>query len=142
MNVYLASRFSRIEEMREYAEQLASHGIGVTSRWIRGGHEMPAGATGFSADEWDRFAIEDIEDIQNADVFVTFTEHPGAPGRARGGRHVEYGIALALHTPIIIIGPRENVFHWIQSPSIRVVDRWDQAFDILRGVYDEGAGAW
>lgn len=31
----------------------------------------------------------------------------------RGGRHVEFGIALEREIPIFVIGPRENIFHYM-----------------------------
>jgi hypothetical protein len=69
------------------------------------------------------FAEDDIEDIEACDVFVAFTAPP--PQSGRGGRHVETGYAYALHrdrqfwdgeagdltTPLVIVGPAENIFH-------------------------------
>ena len=40
------------------------------------------------------FALEDYADVSAADIVVSFTEAPGS-GAARGGRHVEFGLALA-----------------------------------------------
>jgi hypothetical protein len=61
-----------------------------------------------------------------ADVLMAFTEFPGqTPGRARGGRHVEFGIAFAKEKRLMIVGPRENIFHWL--PSVEVYPDFEQA---------------
>lgn len=47
-----------------------------------------------------------------------------AAGRAsRGGRHVEFGMALALGKRVIVVGPRENVFHLL--PEVEVHVNWN-----------------
>lgn len=43
---------------------------------------------------------------------ISFTEPPRS-GASRGGRHVEYGIALARGVRVIVVGFRENIFHWL-----------------------------
>lgn len=43
---------------------------------------------------------------------------------SRGGRHVEFGMALALAKRCIVIGPRENVFHLL--PQVEQYDSWEQ----------------
>ncbi len=108
--VYLAARYVRRDEMVGHARELTVMGYEVTSRWINGSHELgdhPAAA------ERARLALEDYGDLERADIVLCFTEEPRArleqPGR--GGRHVEMGIALALGKRVVLIGPRENVFH-------------------------------
>lgn len=121
--VYLAARFSLRSWMQACAADLmADLGIETTSRWIDGHGDDK---DDFTPAELAVFADEDIEDIRRADVFVTFTTHEGV-GYTSGGRHVEFGIALILGKPIIIIGPRENVFHELAetSPQITHVETW------------------
>lgn len=143
MIVYLAARFSRREELRSYAKalDLASGGrTSVNSRWLFTNHEW-AGQDDSAIPPLEavRFADEDLEDIRNCDVVVCFTDPPrSAP--SRGGRHVEYGYTLALNTPVIVVGHRENVFYTLdhsKESSIRTnvlfVDDWEDARDeILR----------
>jgi hypothetical protein len=101
MRVYLAARYSRREEMELVASRLADHGIGVTSRWIRGLHDgLPA----------DVCANDDVEDVIESSVVIAFTEPEGSP-HSRGGRHVEAGMALAYCKPLIVVGPEENIFY-------------------------------
>jgi len=48
---------------------------------------------------------------------ITFTETPRS-SNSRGGRHVEFGIALGMRKRAVVIGPRENVFHCLPFPYI------------------------
>ena len=100
--LYLASRWGRREELRRYAAHAISLGHTVTSRWLFE-HEAETNLV--------KYALEDWRDVERGDGIVLFTEAPDAPGRARGGRHVEFGIALALEKELHIVGPKENVFH-------------------------------
>jgi nucleoside 2-deoxyribosyltransferase len=120
--VYLASRFSRIEEMRQRSADLAEMGIVVTSRWIRGGHEWDGiDDEEIPIEEAARFAREDLEDIDRADMVICFTEPPRSSA-SRGGRHVELGYALGKK-PIVIVGYRENVFCTL--PEVTFFPQWD-----------------
>lgn len=120
MKIYLASRYSRLSELKIYANRLEVLGHYVTSRWLNGTHQLHP-----NADKIDKiteqvpieakpFAQDDVADVQRADMLVLFTESPNSPVN-RGGRHVEFGIALALHKRIVIVGPRENVFHCLSE---------------------------
>ena len=113
MNIYLAARYARREEINSYAAELRDDGHIITSRWLEGGHEaetyeLKSGKT-LSKTGW-KFAIEDLQDLERADCLISFTESPDSP-YGRGGRHVEFGWALATTKRVIIVGPRENVFH-------------------------------
>lgn len=112
MKIYLAARYSRHPEMRSHAADLTRLGHEVTSRWILGDHELLSRGQS-DADPWAiRWATEDWEDLQAAALVISFTEAPGPiPGRGRGGRHVEFGAALALGKQCVVVGARENVFH-------------------------------
>jgi hypothetical protein len=52
-----------------------------------------------------------VEDVKRADCLISFTEDLTVPNTSRGGRHVEFGLALALAKLCYIVGPVENVFH-------------------------------
>lgn len=130
MNVYLAARYSRYPEMQEYARQLILCGHEVTARWILGDHELRSDGQS-DADEWAvRWAQEDWDDLMAADVVIAFTEAPGSiVGRARGGRHVELGAALAANKAVCIVGPRENVFHHL--PQVGQFNYWQECLSAL-----------
>jgi hypothetical protein len=127
---YLVARYARNAEMYVYARDLQKVNIGVTSSWVLGDHEDRSEGKSNTSFWLRYFGEEDYNDVLNANVFVTFSEHPGAPGRQRGGRHVEFGIALALDKPIIVIGPQENIFHHL--PQITHVETWIEALELLK----------
>ena len=128
MKVYLAGRYSRRDELYDYARQLRAHGVDVTSRWLNGEHQWSGdtddGVTVQNYQEAERFAREDLEDLDAADMIVCFTESPRTSA-SRGGRHVEMGYALASLKEVMIVGPRENVFYTL--PEFVHHDSWTTA---------------
>jgi nucleoside 2-deoxyribosyltransferase len=129
VKVYLAARFSRANELLTYKADLERHGIEVTSRWLLGGHEWAGtddDALPLAIGE--HFAQEDLEDLIRADVVVCFTEAPRS-GPSRGGRHVEYGYALAMNKEILVVGHRENVFYCLDW--VRFHETWESALERL-----------
>lgn len=123
--IYLAARYSRRDELRGYAGLLAERGYQITARWLYGTHEIVDGRSVEAAHK-DRikFAIEDYNDVQIADTVISFTEPEGnIQGRGRGGRHAEFGIALALKKRCVVIGFRENVFHSL--PEVHFYETWE-----------------
>lgn len=129
--VYLAARYSRREEMLTVREDLAAADYVVTSRWVNGAHQAESGTehTPAEVELMARFAAEDLEDLRAADYFVSFQETPRRPSTNRGGRHVEFGYALAIGKPIICVGPLEHVFTAL--PSVYWFENWRGAFDYL-----------
>lgn len=129
MKIYLASRYSRAPELREIRRQLEMMGHEVTSRWLNGGHEIKPGGSDQAADEErERFAIEDWADMEGADCVISFTEEPRQTN-TRGGRHVEFGGAVALGKRCIVIGWQENVFHHL--PQVEFFADWQKASPTL-----------
>ena len=120
---YLASRYSRHVELQKYAKDLITLGYKVTSRWLWGNHQIDDKGLSVEAqrEERERFAREDWEDLIEADICISFTETPRSTN-SRGGRHVEFGMALGLAMPCFVIGPRENVFHCLEA--IKVYENW------------------
>jgi nucleoside 2-deoxyribosyltransferase len=104
LKVYLAAQFKQINEMRKYAEELRAEGIEIVSRWLEEKVSPNISLKEMTPDECKRTAEVDLEDIQNADVFVLFTVDPDEPTK-RGGRHFESGVAFALGKPTIFVGP-------------------------------------
>lgn len=108
--IYLAARYPRRYELIEHADKLIKAGYDITSKWIYGQEE---GMT------YREIAVMDIEDVDAADVVMSFTEI-GSPPHVRGGRHVEFGYGLAKGKQCVTIGEWENVFHYY--PSVVVYD--------------------
>lgn len=139
MRIYLAARYSRRLELCQYRDQLRALGHAVQARWLDGGHQIdeqgiPIGERGESLVESGcdlqaallraKFASDDWEDVSRADLVINFTDPPRSTAN-RGGRHVEFGIALALRTRVIVVGYRENIFHWL--PRVEFCSTWSDA---------------
>lgn len=125
MRIYLAARYSRHPEMRELGTKLNRAGFDITSRWIGGNHELRD--AGQEEAERVRFAAENFEDITKSDCIISFTETPDSAREAarpsKGGRHAEFGIGLAFNKRMILVGPREHIFHWL--PNVEVYPDFD-----------------
>jgi len=138
MKVYLAARYGRRLELLEYARQLEQRGIAVTSQLLS--EDSPSEAEAFCRCGPLRWALQGLEDVTAADTLILFSEPPAEPvaGAERGGRHVEFGIALALGMRCVVVGPRENVFHHLDAagsllPSVEVYATWEEARHVLIG---------
>lgn len=143
MKIYLAARYSRREELAEYRSELETLGHNVQARWLDGKHQLsdagtPIGDQGEHLVEGvddgstnvenaklrQKFAQDDWEDVNAAALVISFTEPPRSKAN-RGGRHVEFGIALANKARVIVVGHRENIFHWL--PVVEFFDTWPEA---------------
>lgn len=146
MIIYLASRYSRREELCGYREQIRGLGHRVDAVWLNGEHQIsnegtPIGEQGERLVEGDdgsdseraaalrqKFAQEDFRDVMMSDLLIAFTEPPRSSA-SRGGRHVELGIALGMMKRVWIVGPRENIFCWLED--VRHFETWDECFSKL-----------
>ena len=139
MRIYLASRYSRREELKRYREDLHEAGHIVTSRWLNGDHEVHKASLDEERSQAEQgFAIEDRDDVLYSDLVISFTEKPRSEN-SRGGRHVEYGIAIGANIPNWIVGPRENVFHLL--PDVFVFSDWKFALQAIRAGICERSGS-
>lgn len=146
--VYFASRYSRREELVGYAADLTALGWEVQARWLAGEHQW-GGAAAAAAKQYEvdgvtppeavRFAIDDWEDLTRADLMIHFPEdlrgvaHPTTGqlvSAARGGNHVEFGIALGRNIPVITVGFRQNVFHLL--PQVTFFPTWAELLDAFQ----------
>jgi nucleoside 2-deoxyribosyltransferase len=116
MKIYIAARFSRRPECNELARAPKAQGHTITSRWVKpdSNQVTPTGLSEQAPDaERERFAVDDCHDVQACDMLVSLQEEPRSNGR--GGRHIEFGYALALGKALCCIGPRETVFHHLPN---------------------------
>lgn len=132
-SVYLAARFSKQEELKGYRDLFLQQNIGVTSTWLEQDPDKTAPNGGNQLDETGdtetrtKHAIQDLVDVRRADGLVFFSEPQLA---RRGGRHVEFGYALALGKPIYVVGGFENIFHY--TPGIR---HFDTVQDVVQDIH-------
>jgi hypothetical protein len=115
VKVYVASRFERQAELRGYAAELKAMGHTITSRWLT--EETAEG-------DLDKLLVNgrnDMADVKACELLVVFTHE----GLARGGMHVEFGMALAWAKRVIVVGPRSTIFHHL--PFVMHFDDWAAA---------------
>lgn len=122
--VYLCARYGRREEMQVLAARMRAMGLVVTARWVEGNNA--------DADA----AQMDWDDLRAADMLFTFTERQDDPAWnpswGRGGRHVEFGMAVERRMRIVIVGPVENVFH--NLPGLARFSDVEAALDYVVGL--------
>lgn len=131
MRYYFAGRYSRHAELARYRDQLVLlPNTEVTSRWIDchdGELEASYTPEALAADPagcW-KHGAADLADLLTADAIVSFT---GDGGGGKGGRHIEHGVAMHMWRRLepgfrlIVVGPRENIFHC--HPATEVYPDW------------------
>ena len=79
-SAYLASRWSRIKELRSYAVRLQDLGIEITSRWI---YRDEPNVVDLESDEAETVAVEDLQDVLRADACILFAETSAYPNAGR-----------------------------------------------------------
>lgn len=130
MKVYIAAPFQFKSDARARKQELEAAGIVVTSRWIDEETSVGFG----TPDENRAFALMDLDDVRAADVLVLLNP-PGFEQKGTGGRHVEFGAALAMGMSCVILGLRSNVFHY--DELVLAVDYGTPHLaDDIRGAYD------
>jgi nucleoside 2-deoxyribosyltransferase len=80
--------------------------------------------------EHQAYALQDVEDVKAADVLVFWTD----PTKAivRGGRHAEFGMAVILGIPILVVGKEhENIFHYLSD-----VTHFETWYDVREKLYE------
>ena len=110
---YFAAQYARLPEIACLAKRAEQAGLTITSRWLAQDPGIPYAG---DSDEVDgaNFAERDLEDVLVADGLLFFAEDSQA-NVPRGGRHVEFGFALALAKTMEVIGPKENIFHLLSD---------------------------
>ena len=123
MKIYLACKFERRPVMRPIRDLLWKMGHEVVSTWIdevMRPEVMPTDV--FNK----KLALKDAAQIESADLFILDTEVPSE----RGGKEVEYGLALGRFQRVVIyiVGPARNVFHQLCD---RRFDTWAECIKAL-----------
>lgn len=118
MRLYLCGSYDRRQEFLSYAAGLRALGHEIMSRWLEGNDDLSP----------ERQASMDATDVLLSDCLITFT-YPEGEGPSRGGRHVEFGIAWYTKKRLVVVGPRENIFH--HFPEVEVYPDWPTAFAVL-----------
>jgi hypothetical protein len=120
MKFYLASRWARRDELRCYRDVMERFGYEVTSRWL-----APDGQVEVSA-------VHDVEDVRAATALILFTNPPDVMPPPSGA-HVEFGLAMAQHKHLAVVGPIMNVFHTL--PEVQRFEDWDDIWTHILADY-------
>ena len=111
MNIYLAGCMGVQLELRGEAEKLQAQGHTIVSDWLYDNHPFtPGGIQEVNDWVYREMGEANFQDLSYADVVVVFNRKEQ---ECAGGHHVELGIALGLHLPILLIGERQNPFHYV-----------------------------
>jgi nucleoside 2-deoxyribosyltransferase len=111
MKVYLAARFEQKREIKALVPLLQENGLQVQARWL----DEEISPTSQLSDLTPAYCTEqaqvDLDDIKACDIFVLFADEVAKT--TRGGKHVEFGVALAQGKRVIVVGSPENIFHYL-----------------------------
>lgn len=123
MKIYIAGQYKRRGELAAHAEQLEELGHQCTSSWLKKSdneeHE-------FGLKPVEQHAQQDLWDIDDADAILVFGDGEGT--LTRGGKHVEWGYALAHQLEMWIVGEGETIFH---SLADEIFEDWDEFVEYL-----------
>lgn len=118
---YLAGKYSDRELLQGYASILRANGFYVNAEWLEGCHEERSDKAQL------KYAQADLNDIRNSTRFVMVqNEQPSA------GRNFEMGYAHAQGKPLVVIGPRTSVFHYLTPKQY---DTFEDFITALREEY-------
>ena len=123
MRAYLAAAYGRKQEIQAAAAYLELKGMEIISDWHQELYAPGIDMRTLTGAIIRGLAEKDLEQLADCDTMVFFAE-PQTQQPPRGGRHVEFGIALALGKRIVVVGERENIFHHL--PGITTVDSIEQ----------------
>jgi nucleoside 2-deoxyribosyltransferase len=125
MILYLAARYSRKDEIREYAKRFENAGHQVSATWFDEPHDGQVTMAEVCVNLLQTYAQRDFDEIKQANAIVFYSETDQTMNK-RGGRHVEFGYALGLGKRIIVVGPKENIFHYLP-----VVEHFSDMDDVV-----------
>lgn len=120
--VYLSAPFSQREYLvSEVVPWLRQHGYEVTSHWLKETNEhgfelaqaiVDKNVNDEQASEMNAMAQRDLQDIIDAEIFIRFAlpfKH------MTGSRYVEFGYGCALSPRLLLVGPAENLFDFLDG---------------------------
>jgi hypothetical protein len=114
-HIYIAARYSLKETVAILAEKLIADGHNLLSDWHHEKHAPGVTLAEIPDNELRHLAYKDMLQIRGATAMVFLAEDPEY-ATVRGGRHVEFGIALERGIPILVLGTTpENIFHYLSA---------------------------
>jgi hypothetical protein len=130
LRIYIAGWFGAKDRLRLVRDRIHALGVGeVVSTWLDEETAAPEAVginyvVGATPEQCREYAIRDMGEVRYSDLLILDTSDVNP----RGGREVEYGLALANGLAVWIVGPRRNVFHYVAQ---RHFATWDEAIELL-----------
>ena len=130
MRVYIAAPYSMKDTIAKEAAELEAAGFTCTSSWVKEPHKPTTQMHELTHDEHQAYAVQDVRDVTSAHTLVFHTDQTKTI--VRGGRHVEFGIAVAMgQMPIYVVGlEEENIFHHL--PQVTHFLTWEHVLAQLK----------
>lgn len=136
VKIYIAGPWVRREECKGYQKQLEDAGFTIVSRWITKHIDLGVAAADLNTpdekvqEELTKQAIEDVLDLETADVFLIINSEKSE------GKAFEFGYACAMRLPIIAVGDRSNNIFY-QLPHVVVTPTLEEAIDVLNAAIEK-----
>ncbi len=127
LRIYIAAPFKEQVLARGVMRQLEAHGYEITSTWLKEDDQLD-----------DATARLDLADVARADVLLALNPQ-GYANSGTGGRHIEFGYALALGKQIVLVGDRTNLFHHLSSVYKVQIEGLLPVLESLKGEVARGA---
>lgn len=106
MKIYIAAPYPCRDDAIAMMHHLEAQGHEVTSRWLKSPDELA-----------DEHARKDLDDVARADTLLAIND-PEWENKGTGGRHVEFGYAIALGLRLVLMGNRSNIFHYLSNVCV------------------------
>jgi hypothetical protein len=124
IKIYLASRYSRREEMEGYARLLQNLGFEIASQWVWGDRSILG-----NPKDAKQFAVMDWTDVLRSDLVINFAEAKEVD-YPRGSRHTEFGMAYQAGKVCYVVGrwgtELENIFHNLEG--VIIFENWESTY--------------
>jgi nucleoside 2-deoxyribosyltransferase len=111
MKVYWAGSFDDQDRIRHIAADAAKMGLKSTSRWL-----FEKKLSSLDEDFYPvKHAMQDVHDVERSDALVLIM--PEDQTIRLSGAMFEYGYAIALGKPVVIVGerPKRNIFTFLNE---------------------------
>jgi len=131
MKIYLATAWNDHDTIRRAIGEIERHGHDLHARWTElalGGKEYGDGSEANLPN-----ANMDLSDLHSSDGVLL------VPNREMGtGHHIEFGYALAIGKPTVIVGETWTIFHALVPQT----DDYGRALELLERKMKERLAVW
>ncbi len=132
LKVYIAAPWVKGGAANKLKKTLAAKGYFITSGWLQRAKKDLDQSYDYNHDpaykkaECCIEAERDIQDVERSEVMVVLNSCKSE------GKVVEQGLALAKGIPIVIFGPKTNIFQNLPKPRMQVVKTTKQLLNALK----------